>query len=259
MSRVRSSVLDFYTFDDITLAKNTLLDAVNHIQLEKPLSRYPDRHGSDRSVRQLDDIFDIIKCLDERMVLDRLPLFVAVNSDTLPSPRMDEGELRTLMNRINKVEAILYNLQTAVHSIHASLDCVVNKVSTFTTTIDQFSLHTSGKPITENTPQPDALGNPIRNAHIGNPEHQAFLKPRWSDIVSAEEQLVAGSATDSGDDYTVYESRRHRMKRRKQASGSPIPITHNTQPQQRLPNIHQRLLNRSVLSLVPNYFVSHWS
>jgi hypothetical protein len=229
MSRIKSTVLDFYSFDDITVAKNVLLDAVNDLHLDKPLFRYLDRHGTDRTVRQLDDIFDILVNLDERMVLNKLPAFVTVNSDNLPSPRMDEGELRTLMNKINKVEAILYSLQTAVHSIHASLDCVINKVSTITTTTEQLTQSVAGKTIGLATVQPDTLGNPTRNVNIGvsgQQSSQSSLVPkskaRWSDAV-VEQLNDAGTTNDSGDDFTVYESRRHRLKRRKQSSGSPQP------------------------------------
>ena len=42
-------MLDFYSADDVSSAKKVVLEAVSYIQLDKPLSRYPERQSANRT------------------------------------------------------------------------------------------------------------------------------------------------------------------------------------------------------------------
>ena len=56
---------------------------------------------------------DILVQIDERKLLSALPSFVAGNSDNLSSPSMNVGEMQhTILNKIDKLEAILFGVQT---------------------------------------------------------------------------------------------------------------------------------------------------
>jgi len=116
-ARIRSTVLDFYSADDVSSAKNVLMEAVSYVQLDKPLSRYPERQSTDRTVREMDDVMDILVQIDERKLLSALPSFVADNSDNLSSSRMDDSDMHTILNKIDKLEAILFGVQTAVYIV----------------------------------------------------------------------------------------------------------------------------------------------
>ena len=105
-ARVRSTVLDFHSAHDVSSAKKILLEAVSYVQLDKPLSRYPESQSTDRTVREMDDVMDIRVQIDERKLLSASPSFVADNSDNLSSPRMDVGEMHTILNKIDKLQAI---------------------------------------------------------------------------------------------------------------------------------------------------------
>ena len=82
----------------------------------------PERQSTDCTVREMDDVMDILVQIDERKVLSALPSFVADNSDNLSSPRMDVGEMHTTLNKINKLEAILFRVQTAVYIVRIIMD-----------------------------------------------------------------------------------------------------------------------------------------
>jgi len=107
-------VLDFYSADDVSSAKKVLLEAASYVQLDQPLSRYPERQSTDSTVREMDDVMNILVQIDERKLLSALPSSVADNSDNLLSPRMDVGVMHTILNKIDKLEAILFGVQTAV-------------------------------------------------------------------------------------------------------------------------------------------------
>jgi len=108
-------VLDFYSADDVSSAKKVLLEAVSYVQLDKPLSRYPEMQSTGHTVREMDDIMDILVQIDERKLLSALPSFVADYSDNLSSLLTDVGEMHTILNKIDKLEAILFGVQTAVY------------------------------------------------------------------------------------------------------------------------------------------------
>ena len=74
----------------------------------------PERQSTDCTVREMDDVMDILVQIDERKLLSALPSSVADNSDNLLSPRMDVGVMHTILNKIDKLEAILFGVQTAV-------------------------------------------------------------------------------------------------------------------------------------------------
>jgi len=84
-------VLDFYSAEFVSSAKKVLLEAAKVRQLDKPLTRYPERQGASRTILEMNDIMDILVQIDERKQLNVLPNFFAVNSDNLPSPGMDVG------------------------------------------------------------------------------------------------------------------------------------------------------------------------
>ena len=45
-----TAVLDFYSADDVSSAKKVLLEAMSCVQIDKPLSRYPERQSTDSTL-----------------------------------------------------------------------------------------------------------------------------------------------------------------------------------------------------------------
>ena len=82
----------------------------------------PERQSTDCTVREMDDVMDILVQIDERKLLSALPSFVADNSDNLSSSHMDVGEMHTILNKIDKLEAILFGVQTAVYIVRMIID-----------------------------------------------------------------------------------------------------------------------------------------
>jgi hypothetical protein len=96
IKHVKGIVLSFFTVDDISIAKYVLLSAVGKMEIDKPLTRCPDRQGANRTVRELDDIFAMLTQLDERKLLSDLPYFVTDNTESVPSVHLEEGDMRSV-------------------------------------------------------------------------------------------------------------------------------------------------------------------
>ena len=102
--QLKSAILDFYTFDDIYLAKQHLLSAVEQWKADINLPHIAvRREGEQRNVKSLDDIITIITCLDENLKLDYLPKYVAESPDVMPSMRIYDSDLIPLTSAIDNL------------------------------------------------------------------------------------------------------------------------------------------------------------
>jgi len=115
------TIIDFYTAEEITVAKELLVDAVSTLQIDS-LRKLTRRHdGPLRVVREVEDIFSIMSALDETKATDKLPKFVSEGPEKMPSIHLVEGDLRVMMDRMNHFENILRDMQATVYAVHADV------------------------------------------------------------------------------------------------------------------------------------------
>ena len=75
-----------------------------------------------------------------------MPSFVADNSDNLSSSHMDVGEMHTILNKIDKFEAILFGVQTAVYIVRMIIDqanAMPNRTADFLNKTNRFAQNES--------------------------------------------------------------------------------------------------------------------
>lgn len=116
---------DFYSVEDISLAKELLVNSVEKLELDK-WPRPPRRKNSDNKSRtEIDDLVNTFLYLDENQLLDRLPIFVALNIDNIPSSKLEEGDLRIMLNKLDKLDC----LESTIKSQHEALSVKINELS----------------------------------------------------------------------------------------------------------------------------------
>ena len=102
--------MDFYTPEDISVAKVRLLDDIRNLNSTIKLPHVPQRRdGDQRLVREVDDIMLLLSRLDEHKLLDALPRYVNSSPDNMPSVRLYEGEfngLMTILKRMDKLHVV---------------------------------------------------------------------------------------------------------------------------------------------------------
>lgn len=111
--KLMSIVGDFYSAEDITLAKEHLVDSVDKLGLEKWPKPAKRKNSENKSKTELNDIFNVFAFLDENLLLNKLPSFVAANVDNLPSSRLEEGDLRCVLNKLDYLDTKLDNSAVA--------------------------------------------------------------------------------------------------------------------------------------------------
>ena len=112
---LKSAVLDFYDVEELSCAKNQLLEDVKGLEAFVNLPHIPTRRGGeDRAIHIVDDIFTVLIYLDENLSLGMLPRYVTDNLDSVPSSRLYEGDLSTLMKVIERMDNEIKDLRLAL-------------------------------------------------------------------------------------------------------------------------------------------------
>jgi len=112
---LKSAVLDFYDVEELSCAKNQLLEDVKGLETSVNLPHIPTRRGGeDRVIHIVDDIFTVLTYLDESLSLGMLPRYVTDNLDSVPSSRLYDGDLSTLMKVIERMDNEIKDLRLAL-------------------------------------------------------------------------------------------------------------------------------------------------
>ena len=89
------------------------------------------RDGEQRASKTLDDIVTIMSCLDEKLKLSCLPKFVAESPDSMPSLRVYDGNLWTLMAAFDKLKEHMFateaTLAAILQAVNSSRDMVLTR------------------------------------------------------------------------------------------------------------------------------------
>jgi len=111
---LKSFLFEFYTGDIILAAKYALFEAVSTFKIDgcpTLRKRRESKESPDLKVRaDIDDLVALVTFVDENKVSDKLPIFVAANPDLIPSPRLLEGDLLVLINKLTNIEECCYSL-----------------------------------------------------------------------------------------------------------------------------------------------------
>src|SRR6218665_962299 len=110
--KIKLIILDFYTTEEISEGKILLNKHLVQVKLEE-LPRLKKRLGDNRNGKDLDDIFEMVNLADEKLMLNDLPSFVAVNLERVPLLRPEDLDLVVLSKKVSAIEDRLKLLSDA--------------------------------------------------------------------------------------------------------------------------------------------------
>jgi len=121
---LKSSVIDFFSSEDIAAAKVKLMDDVGKLQLTDKLPHIAQREGDGRTAYEVDDILTLVNFLDQRKLLSDLPRYVTDNPDITLPMRLYEGDLGLVMKKLdifeNKLDVIATAVAAMMGEVHSS-------------------------------------------------------------------------------------------------------------------------------------------
>ena len=134
IKQLRSMALDFYSTEELVSAKRQLLSDISDFRAELMLPHVPDRRdGEGCAAKVIDDLLSVLTCLDDKLKLRSLPKYVADGPDVMPSTRLYEGDMSTLMNLIKKLNDKLEETRSSLFAIVGELQSVKQQVKVLST------------------------------------------------------------------------------------------------------------------------------
>jgi len=121
---IKAALSDFYTVDDLHVAKMRLVDDVDKLTVSTSV-KHPHiphrRDGDDRLRREVDDLMSIVSFVDEQKLFSQLPRYVSGSPDNMPSLRLYQGDMDIIMK-------LLHNLEHKVEEFGSALAAITRDV-----------------------------------------------------------------------------------------------------------------------------------
>jgi len=219
---LKSVVHDFYRADEITAAKELMVQTVEKLALDKVI-RPPKRKSGENKIRlEVDDLISLFQSVDENLALDKLPHFVAKNVDNIPSSNIENGDLRSIINRLDAMDNNhKVNIEIIKLDVASTADLIKEQQKSLKNIQAQFDLSI-----------PSFVGK--KTAIWGNKQkvNNIFRNNSESDVRSAMEEgdsVQNAVFVDKGDSFTQVVSRGKQKRRRltlsQEDSTSIAPVT----------------------------------
>ena len=238
LKTIKNVLIDFYTPEDISGAKQQLKDDVETIVCDHGLiglPRLPKRvDGEKKMMYEVDDIVALLTFLDERNSIQFLPKYVADSPDTMPYLRVLDGDFKILWECMTKMQAKLNSLTESVGELHATVNSSIQVRSTrdviSTVPPSQLSSLLIGRPKTTETAK---AGGSERGCSMDFPP---LIHSLTSWTATNQDQAII-TESDSGEDNphddgwntVVHKHKRPRVRSSVQEaldSSSRVPIEH---------------------------------
>ena len=119
-AKIKSVLSDFFSLDDLCDAKRRLISDAELIRADN-LPRFSNRRDSDgrlRLVKEVDDILSLSITLDEKKLLSELPRYVVDNTDCIPTMKIEDGDLKLIVKKMEKMEESLTHLRACINMLH---------------------------------------------------------------------------------------------------------------------------------------------
>ena len=266
IKQLKSAVIDFYSVEDLCAAKDKLLRATELWNSELKLPHIPLRRDGDRrAAKTVDDIVAILTCLDENLKLKCLPRYVADSPDAMPSIRLYDGDLQSLMAVIDKLKDRLDHSEAALAAILKVVNTTADMVSTRSvqSAVQWPPLPSHSQAAVNNSQQVGGLRSTAGSATAGaasadfsadvNAQSTSVgARPSWAMLSSTpttSSNRFAALASTSDDDQTdvnaelPFNSVQSRRTKRARQRSSPQPV--NNVPHQQQQQQQQQQLRSS--------------
>ena len=132
---IKSALADFYTSEDISGAKQQLKEDAENIVVLFSLSgtsRLPRRtEGENRIQLEVDDIIALFTFLDEKNVVQYLPIYVADSPDVMPHLRVIDNDFNLLVAKVDKMVDQIKTLQETICTLQATVRTLSSSSQSF--------------------------------------------------------------------------------------------------------------------------------
>jgi hypothetical protein len=113
--KLKIALSDFYSTEEITCAKDILIETVGTSPVIKMPEMMKQQRGFVYQWKEIEYLIQLSDAVEEAGLLQQLPIFVSDNPLKMPSIHFLEGVLRGVMNRFDKFETKFAMLESVVN------------------------------------------------------------------------------------------------------------------------------------------------
>ena len=135
-AKITEVMNDCFTPDTISDAKRILADDIRRYQLDKVdgksflhLRARRDANTAARASKEAEDIIMLLQSVDRHRMMDRLPIYAIDNVDSVPTLKLEEGDLKYVCAKISKVEDAICSVHNTVSTLYAMFYDTVKRES----------------------------------------------------------------------------------------------------------------------------------
>lgn len=132
---VKQVLNDFYTAEQLFIAKNRLSEDIGSLQLDTWPRPGQHRNSDKQASLEVDDIYSLIGFLDEQLLLDKMPIYVCENIDRIPSVRWMDGDFQMIIAKLAKVQQDNSDIYERIDKMGGVIEAQVQQINTQTQTI----------------------------------------------------------------------------------------------------------------------------
>jgi len=164
--QLKSVLIDFYNEETISKAKICLLNDIMKMDSSVKQPHVPQRRdGDNRLTREVDDIVTLFCLVDENRLTSSLPRYVSAGPDNMPSSRIYEGYLRSIMTVMEKIGGKIDELGTALAAISGVVYTLQRADRDQSSrTAESVLTHTVNRPVSQH----DCRQVQSSSSHVGN-------------------------------------------------------------------------------------------
>ena len=108
--QIKASLLDIYSAEEICDAKYLIHSAASSISDSVPRLIKRKKNSDNRLKQEIDDLFQLLVVVDEKLLMKRLPTYVIADPFRVPSLDVEDNDSRVLSLKVNKLEKKLDQL-----------------------------------------------------------------------------------------------------------------------------------------------------
>jgi hypothetical protein len=219
LKSTKSILLNFYMSEDITTAKDLIYTYASKFQdVDKLLTHRKRRDNEDRPSLELDDIFAALAVLDEKQLLVRLPIFVTYKPSHLPTMHMGEGDLEAIMNRFQKMDMSISQLQSTVNKLAAVVSINRSTPAVVQSSVDRPVINKPSRSTGQLPGELNVMNEPSVDCLLSDNMTSRRSNVRWEDDVDSIDSMSHNDPEGEWETETTAMRRRLRKRRRRNRS-----------------------------------------
>jgi len=214
---LKTVLLDFYTAEELSTAKFQLCNDIDKLTLTSKRPHIAQRRDTDVQARinkEVDDIFLLSTFVDENKLLDKLPRYVAVSPDRMPSLRLYDGDMNVLLQLLhsmgNKLSVLESGLAAISRDVYSSR--LAGGPSDWSSDWPQLPARSAGESTAAvcdiNKSSKTRLCATVNrpSAVTSGPTHGNYIPPAQRDVISETETTQATSSSSTVPDWAILSS-----------------------------------------------------